>query len=59
MKHFLDIHKTDADALRGLLSGYGAEALADMAENGHIVADCQFCGAHYSFAVDDLVTEAP
>ena len=45
----------DETALRALLSGYEAEALGDMAENGHIVADCQFCGSHYSFAVEDLV----
>jgi len=45
----------DEKALHTLLSGYEAEALGDMAENGHIVADCQFCGAHYSFAVEDLV----
>ena len=47
----------DAGALRGLLSGYGAEALEDMAENGHIVADCQFCGAHYRFTVAELAGE--
>lgn len=47
----------DEAALRGLLSGYGRDALADMAENGHIVADCQFCGSHFSFTVDELVTE--
>ncbi len=42
-------------ALHALLSGYEAATLSDMAENGHIVADCQFCGSHYSFAVEDLV----
>jgi len=47
----------DAQALHDLLSGYGADALGDMAENGHIVADCQFCGSHFSFAVEDLAKE--
>jgi molecular chaperone Hsp33 len=44
----------DPTALRKLLSGYGEETLAEMAENGHISADCQFCGSHYAFALDDL-----
>ena len=44
----------DEAALRTLLEGYGADALKDMAENGHIVADCQFCGAHYAFALETL-----
>lgn len=48
----------DAGALRALLSRYDDDALADMAENGHIIADCQFCGAHYSFALEDLAGKA-
>ena len=47
----------DENALRDVLTGYGPDALRDMAENGHIVADCQFCGSHYSFALDDLAAE--
>ncbi len=49
----------DAAGLRSLLSGYAKETLAEMAEDGHITADCQFCGSHFSFAVDDLATETP
>jgi len=48
----------DEKALHDLLSSYGGDALADMAENGHIVADCQFCGSHYAFALEDLAGEA-
>ena len=48
----------DQNALRGLLSSYGGETLAEMAENGHISADCQFCGSHFEFALDDLAGSA-
>jgi len=48
----------DEAALRAILAGYGTEALSGMAENGHIVADCQFCGSHFEFAVDDLAAGA-
>lgn len=44
----------DPDVLSGLLAGYERDTLDDMAENGHISADCQFCGAKYEFAVEDL-----
>ncbi len=44
----------DPSALRELLSTYGEDTLVEMAENGHISADCQFCGSHFEFALGDL-----
>ena len=36
------------DRVRQSLSIYGAEDIAEMTtEDGHLTADCQFCGAHY------------
>ncbi|MGB0410694.1 MAG: Hsp33 family molecular chaperone HslO [Pikeienuella sp.] len=46
-----------ADRVRDALADYSAEDLSDMVtENGDIVADCQFCGAHYSFGTSELGT---
>ena len=47
-----------AAKLEGVLAAYDRGALEEMAEDGRIVADCQFCGRSYSFAVDDLVAGA-
>ena len=42
-----------------LLKSYPAEEIADMAEDGVIHADCQFCGARYDFALASLVAAKP
>ena len=48
----------DPKALEKLLCGYDSATLDEMAENGHISADCQFCGAKYGFDVADLQGDA-
>ncbi len=42
------------DRLLDALSGFTAEALADMAENGEIKASCEFCATDYVFDPKDL-----
>ena len=44
-----------AEKLEGVLASYQRAALDEMAEDGKITADCQFCGAKYDFTVDALV----
>lgn len=44
-----------AEKLEGVLSSYERAALDEMAEDGKITADCQFCGATYDFTVEALV----
>jgi molecular chaperone Hsp33 len=47
-----------AAKLEGVLSSYERTALDEMAEDGKITADCQFCGAQYAFTVEQL-SQAP
>ncbi len=47
----------DRSQLESLFGGYDRAALDELAENGHISADCQFCGAKYEFAVADLKSD--
>jgi len=42
------------EKLQGVLSSYDRKALAEMAEDDKITADCQFCGAQYIFTLDQL-----
>jgi molecular chaperone Hsp33 len=42
------------------LSRYGREEIEDLTtQEGKVTADCQFCGAHYEFAPEDLGRDAP
>jgi len=43
-----------AAKLEGVLSSYDRSALEEMVEDDKITADCQFCGAQYVFALDEL-----
>jgi len=46
------------DRVIGSLSGYAASEIADLiTDDGQITADCQFCGAHYSFDPSELGTD--
>jgi len=36
------------------LKAFDPTALQDMAENGEIKANCEFCDTDYIFALDDL-----
>lgn len=42
------------DKVVTLLVSYKEEDIADMAEDGVIHADCQFCGSRYSFTLEEL-----
>ncbi len=42
----------------GTLKTFAAAELEDMAEDGKIVADCQFCSARYSFSLDRITGPA-
>jgi molecular chaperone Hsp33 len=47
-----------AERVRDALVQYSAEELADMVEeNGEVTADCQFCGANYSFDAEALASD--
>lgn len=43
-----------AAKLEGVLSSYDHKALDEMAEDGNITADCQFCGEKYVFKLEEL-----
>ncbi len=47
-----------SEKLENVLSGYDRSALSEMVEQGKITADCQFCGAQYSFTLDKLAGES-
>ena len=47
-----------AAKLEGVLGAYDRAALDEMAEDGRITADCQFCGKQYAFEVDALLQGA-
>ena len=42
------------DRLENTLKAFEAEALQDMAENGEIKANCEFCDTDYTFSLDDF-----
>lgn len=46
-----------AEKVETLLKTYPAEEVAEMAEDGVIHADCQFCGARYDFDLNDMSRE--
>ena len=43
-----------AEKVEQVLGAYSVEALAEMAVDGEVVADCQFCGAQYRFAPEAI-----
>ena len=48
-----------SDKVRQSLSIYSAKDIATMTtDEGTVTADCQFCGAHYTFDPDTLGFEA-
>jgi len=46
--------KCSRERLENTLKSFEKEALADMAENGVIEANCEFCDTTYDFAIADL-----
>lgn len=46
--------KCSRERLENTLRSFEKEALADMAENGMIEANCEFCDTTYEFAIADL-----
>ena len=42
------------ERLENTLKAFDSTALQDMAENGEIKANCEFCDTDYIFALDDL-----
>jgi molecular chaperone Hsp33 len=49
--------RCNAGRLSGVLSSYGRDELAEMAENGIITARCEFCSTAYRFSLDELKKE--
>lgn len=43
------------EKLHNVLTAYGRETLEDLAEDGQITGDCQFCGAKYAFELSVLL----
>lgn len=46
-----------AERFQGSLKTFAAEELAELATDGRIETDCQFCSARYSFSLADLIVD--
>lgn len=51
----LDRCSCSREKLKGVLSGFTAEEIADTQENGEIAVTCEFCSTTYRFATTELI----
>ncbi len=54
-QELLDNCSCSAERLVNTLKTFGGEDLRDMAKDGVIVADCQFCSSKYEIPIDDIL----
>lgn len=54
-QELLDNCSCSAERLVNTLKTFGGEDLRDMAKDGVIVADCQFCSSKYEISIDDIL----